>query len=59
MAWIRTAGQSEHMNASRTAVRPAPFDPAQRRMALGMLIGSAVGLVWLGAILYTLAGWIF
>ncbi len=47
------------MNASRAAVRPASFDPAQRRMAVGMLLGSAVGLVWLGAMLYTLAGWIF
>ncbi|MFJ2076383.1 morphogenic membrane protein MmpA [Streptomyces anulatus] len=47
------------MNASRAAVRTEPFDPAQRRMALGMLLGSAVGLVWLGAMLYTLAGWIF
>ncbi|MFD5204528.1 morphogenic membrane protein MmpA [Streptomyces sp. NPDC058375] len=47
------------MSASRTAVRPVPFDPAQRRMALGMLLGSAVGLVWLGAMLYTLTGWIF
>ncbi|WP_219204864.1 morphogenic membrane protein MmpA [Streptomyces griseus] len=46
------------MNASRAAVRTAPFDPAQRRMALGMLLGSAAGLVWLGAMLYTLAGWI-
>ncbi|MFI6557154.1 morphogenic membrane protein MmpA [Streptomyces griseus] len=47
------------MNATRTAVRPAPVDPAQRRMALGMLLGSAVGLVWLGAMLYTLTGWVF
>lgn len=47
------------MNATRAAVRTTPFDPAQRRMALGMLLGSAVGLVWLGAMLYTLAGWIF
>ncbi|MFD4336268.1 morphogenic membrane protein MmpA [Streptomyces anulatus] len=47
------------MNASRTAARTEPFDPAQRRMALGMLLGSAVGLVWLGAMLYTLAAWIF
>ncbi|WP_203685464.1 hypothetical protein [Streptomyces sp. SID14515] len=47
------------MNASRTAVRAAPVDPAQRRMALGMLLGSAVGLVWLGAMLYTLVGWMF
>ncbi|MFE3401491.1 morphogenic membrane protein MmpA [Streptomyces anulatus] len=47
------------MNASRTAVRTEPFDLAQRRMALGMLLGSAVGLVWLGAMLYTLAAWIF
>ncbi|MFJ2022411.1 morphogenic membrane protein MmpA [Streptomyces sp. NPDC087897] len=46
------------MNATRTAVRPASFDPAQRRMALGMLLGSAAGLVWLGAMLYTLVGWI-
>ncbi|MEV7900084.1 morphogenic membrane protein MmpA [Streptomyces anulatus] len=47
------------MNATRAAVRTIPFDPAQRRMALGMLLGSAVGLVWLGAMLYTLADWIF
>ncbi|RPK88573.1 MULTISPECIES: hypothetical protein [Streptomyces] len=46
------------MNASRTDVRTASFDPAQRRMALGMLLGSAIGLVWLGAMLYTLADWI-
>ncbi|MEV1086428.1 morphogenic membrane protein MmpA [Streptomyces microflavus] len=47
------------MNATRTAVRPAPFDPSQRRMALGMALGGVVGLVWLGAMLYTLASWIF
>lgn len=47
------------MNASRAAVRTAPFDPVQRRTALGMLLGSAAGLVWLGAMLYTLADWIF
>ncbi|MFD3970088.1 morphogenic membrane protein MmpA [Streptomyces cyaneofuscatus] len=47
------------MNASRAVVRPVPFDPAQRRMVLGMSLGAAVGLVWLGAMLYTLAGWIF
>ncbi|MET9926907.1 MULTISPECIES: morphogenic membrane protein MmpA [unclassified Streptomyces] len=47
------------MNASRTAIRPAPLDPAQRRIALGMALGGVVGLVWLGAMLYTLAGWIF
>ncbi|MBT2427392.1 hypothetical protein J7F02_17375 [Streptomyces sp. ISL-112] len=47
------------MNTSRTAVRPMPLDPAQRRMALGMAFGGVVGLVWLGAMLYTLAGWIF
>ncbi|MET8496169.1 morphogenic membrane protein MmpA [Streptomyces microflavus] len=47
------------MNATRTAVRPAPFGPAQRRMALGMALGGVVGLVWLGAMLYTLASWIF
>ncbi|MFH9268398.1 MULTISPECIES: morphogenic membrane protein MmpA [unclassified Streptomyces] len=46
------------MNASRTAVRTEPFGPAQRRMALGMLLGSAVGLVWVGAMLYTLANWL-
>ncbi|MFD8435940.1 morphogenic membrane protein MmpA [Streptomyces microflavus] len=47
------------MNATRAAVRPAPFDPAQRRMALGMALGGVVGLVWMGAMLYTLASWIF
>ncbi|MEV7057820.1 morphogenic membrane protein MmpA [Streptomyces microflavus] len=47
------------MNATRTAVRPVPLDPAQRRMALGMALGGVVGLVWLGAMLYTLASWIF
>ncbi|AGK81379.1 morphogenic membrane protein MmpA [Streptomyces microflavus] len=47
------------MNATRTAVRTAPLDPAQRRMALGMALGGVVGLVWLGAMLYTLASWIF
>lgn len=51
------------MNASRTAVRHVPFGPAQHRMAhgmaLGMAIGGVVGLVWLGAMLYTLASWIF
>ncbi|MFB8103359.1 MULTISPECIES: morphogenic membrane protein MmpA [Streptomyces] len=47
------------MNTSRTAVRPMPLDPAQRRMALGMALGGVVGLVWLGAMLYTLVSWIF
>ncbi|WP_432148681.1 morphogenic membrane protein MmpA [Streptomyces sp. bgisy029] len=47
------------MNASRTAIRPAPLAPAQRRIALGMALGGVVGLVWLGAMLYTLASWIF
>ncbi|MFE2291846.1 morphogenic membrane protein MmpA [Streptomyces sp. NPDC059452] len=47
------------MNTSRAAVRPAPLDPAQRRVALGMALGGVVGLVWLGAILYTLVSWIF
>ncbi|MEE4495475.1 hypothetical protein OG912_00970 [Streptomyces sp. NBC_00464] len=47
------------MNATRSTVRTAPLHPAQRRVALGMLIGGAVGLVWAGAMLYTLASWIF
>ncbi|CAD5922351.1 MULTISPECIES: morphogenic membrane protein MmpA [Streptomyces] len=51
------------MNASRTAARPVPFGPAQHHMAhgmaLGMAIGGVVGLVWLGAMLYTLVSWIF
>ncbi|MEV4875084.1 morphogenic membrane protein MmpA [Streptomyces cyaneofuscatus] len=47
------------MNTSRTAVRPTPLDPAQRRIALGMALGGVVGLVWLGAMLYTLVSWIF
>jgi hypothetical protein len=47
------------MNASRTAVRTAPLDPAQRRAVLGAVLGGGVGLVWLGAMLYTLADWIF
>ncbi|MEW2066740.1 hypothetical protein [Streptomyces sp. NPDC007346] len=47
------------MNTSRTAVRTAPLDAAQRRIALGMALGGVVGLVWLGAMLYTLVSWIF
>ncbi|MEW1615013.1 MULTISPECIES: morphogenic membrane protein MmpA [unclassified Streptomyces] len=47
------------MNPSRTAVRTAPLDPTQRRIALGMALGGVVALVWAGAMLYTLAGWIF
>ncbi|MER5276615.1 hypothetical protein ABT025_12760 [Streptomyces sp. NPDC002809] len=47
------------MNASRSNARTAPLHPAQRRVALGMLIGGAVGFVWAGAMLYTLASWIF
>ncbi|MCX4965982.1 morphogenic membrane protein MmpA [Streptomyces sp. NPDC079020] len=46
------------MNTSRTAIRTAPLHPAQRRIAVGMLLGGAVGLVWLGAILYTLVAWL-
>ncbi|MCX4680047.1 hypothetical protein OG413_33045 [Streptomyces sp. NBC_01433] len=46
------------MNTSRTTVRTAPLHPAQRRIAVGMALGSAVGLVWLGAMLYTLATWV-
>lgn len=46
------------MNTSRTAVRPRPLGPAQRRVALGMALGGGVGLVWLGAMLYTLVSWI-
>ncbi|WP_406457280.1 hypothetical protein OG782_32890 [Streptomyces sp. NBC_00876] len=46
------------MNASRTSVRPAPLHPAQRHVAVGMLIGGAVAFVWAGAMLYTLASWI-
>ncbi|WP_411080327.1 morphogenic membrane protein MmpA [Streptomyces sp. cmx-18-6] len=47
------------MNASRAAVRTVPLDPAQRRIALGMALGGVVGLVWLGAMLYTVGSWIF
>ncbi|MEU3268080.1 hypothetical protein [Streptomyces sp. B27] len=48
------------MNSSRTVIRTArPLDPAQRRVALGMALGGVVGLVWLGAMLYTLVSWIF
>ncbi|MDT0493264.1 hypothetical protein RM717_22440 [Streptomyces griseus] len=47
------------MNNSRAAVHSLPLDPAQRRVALGMALGGVVGLVWLGAMLYTLASWIF
>ncbi|MEI7030187.1 morphogenic membrane protein MmpA [Streptomyces pratensis] len=47
------------MNTSRTAVRTAPLRPDQRRTVLGLLLGGVVGLVWLGAILYTLVGWVF
>lgn len=47
------------MNASRTPARTAPLHPAQRPVALGLLLGGVVALVWAGAMLYTLAGWIF
>ncbi|MEU2825608.1 hypothetical protein ABZ763_25925 [Streptomyces bacillaris] len=48
------------MNSSRTVIRTTrPLDPAQRRVALGMALGGVVGLVWLGAMLYTLVSWIF
>lgn len=46
------------MNAHRTHVRIDTVRPAQRRVAVGMLLGGAVGLVWAGAMLYTLADWI-
>ncbi|MCX5144357.1 MULTISPECIES: morphogenic membrane protein MmpA [unclassified Streptomyces] len=46
------------MNATRSDVRTAPLHPAQRRVAAGLLIGGAVGFVWAGAMLYTLASWI-
>nr|WP_181009523.1 hypothetical protein [Streptomyces sp. SM11] len=52
-------GRLKRMNTSRTAVRTAPLDPAQRRAVLGAVLGGGVGLVWLGAMLYTLADWIF
>ncbi|MFJ4965277.1 hypothetical protein EES43_26415 [Streptomyces sp. ADI96-02] len=45
------------MNASRTAVRHVPVRLAERRVALGMLLGGMTGLVWLGAMLYTLVSW--
>ncbi|MFJ4897548.1 MULTISPECIES: morphogenic membrane protein MmpA [unclassified Streptomyces] len=47
------------MNASRTSTRTAPPHPARRRAEAGMLIGGAVAFVWAGAMLYTLASWIF
>ncbi|MFG2595023.1 morphogenic membrane protein MmpA [Streptomyces sp. NPDC048462] len=46
------------MNVPRTPTRTAPLHPAQRRAAVGMLIGGAVAFVWAGAMLYTLASWI-
>ncbi|MCM2410407.1 MULTISPECIES: morphogenic membrane protein MmpA [unclassified Streptomyces] len=46
------------MNASRTSARTAPLHPAQRRVAVGMLLGGAVASVWAGAMLYTLTSWI-
>ncbi|MFD7863486.1 morphogenic membrane protein MmpA [Streptomyces sp. NPDC057682] len=46
------------MNAHRTSGRTVPSPPAPRRVALGVLLGGAVGLVWAGAMLYTLASWI-
>ncbi|MFD0022642.1 morphogenic membrane protein MmpA [Streptomyces sp. NPDC058382] len=46
------------MNDSRTSARTAPLPPAQRRAAVGMLIGGAVAFVWAGAMLYTLASWV-
>lgn len=48
------------MNTPRTAVPIAPGyrRHSQRRVALLMLTGSAAALIWLGAMMYTLAGWI-
>lgn len=53
-------GKLAHMNTPRTAIPIAPGyrQRSQRRLALLMLTGSAAGLVWLGAMIYTLAGWI-
>lgn len=46
------------MNSSRTSARIHPIRPAERRVAAGMLLGSAVGSVWAGAMLYTVVNWI-
>ncbi|MGW1226810.1 morphogenic membrane protein MmpA [Streptomyces sp. NPDC001478] len=46
------------MNAHRTPGRTHSPTPAPRRVALGVLLGGAAGLVWAGAMLYTLASWI-
>ncbi len=46
------------MNCSRTSARIHSVRPAERRVAAGMLLGSAVGFVWAGAMLYTLVSWI-
>ncbi|MFJ1896592.1 MULTISPECIES: morphogenic membrane protein MmpA [unclassified Streptomyces] len=47
------------MNVPRTPTRTAPLHPPRRRAEAGMLIGGAVAFVWAGAMLYTLASWIF
>ncbi|NYE43997.1 morphogenic membrane protein MmpA [Streptomyces fulvorobeus] len=46
------------MNTHRTSVRVVPVRHAQRRVAVGMLLGGVAGLVWAGAMLYTLASWL-
>lgn len=53
-------GKLARMNTPRTAVPIAPGyrRHSQRRVALLMLTGSAAALIWLGAMMYTLAGWI-
>ncbi|WP_328907003.1 hypothetical protein OG230_30760 [Streptomyces sp. NBC_00234] len=47
------------MNTHRTTVRAVPVQRAGGRVAVGMLLGAVAGLVWAGAMLYTLASWIF
>ncbi|WP_185297261.1 morphogenic membrane protein MmpA [Streptomyces finlayi] len=46
------------MNTHRTNIRAVPVQHAQRRIAVGMLLGGVAGLVWAGAMLYTLASWL-
>ncbi|MGP3636309.1 morphogenic membrane protein MmpA [Streptomyces sp. 24-1644] len=46
------------MNTHRTSVRAVPVQHAQRRVAVGMLLGAVAGLVWAGAMLYTVAAWV-
>ncbi|MEU8675192.1 hypothetical protein [Streptomyces sp. NPDC048560] len=46
------------MNTHRTNIRSVPVQYAQRRIAVGILVGTVMGLAWAGAMLYTLTSWI-